>query len=87
MLNYKNSMLCLHLEDICDRHIDCPQMDDEVMCHMNKKLCPEQCQCLNFAIFCVKDNFASKALQRNLPYISMSIIFCNLTAVHVFTTF
>ncbi len=43
---------CVHLGNLCDSVADCPLGDDELLCELNNFRCPEECQCLIFAVAC-----------------------------------
>ena len=52
MFKYKNSQICIHLNDICDAKFDCPYNEDELACILHGTLCPTNCECLMFTIRC-----------------------------------
>ncbi len=52
MFKCKQSQLCVHQNDVCDKTIDCPLGDDEFMCSLFFVSCPFHCCCLNYAIDC-----------------------------------
>ena len=43
------SHIHLHLSHVCDGHLQCPQMDDELFCNWT---CPLNCTCYGSAFFC-----------------------------------
>ena len=43
------SHIHLHLSHVCDGHLQCPQMDDELFCNWT---CPLNCTCYSSAFFC-----------------------------------
>ncbi len=47
-----NSQICIHVEDICDNFNDCPLYEDEQMCDLKYAICPKECHCQNYAMFC-----------------------------------
>ncbi len=51
----KHSQICIHLENICDRQMNCPLKDDEDFCELNSVFCPEKCECVTFAVFCMNN--------------------------------
>ncbi len=84
MFKCKESLKCLHLEDICDNYIDCPREDDELMCDLNHRSCLKSCHCLNYAIVCLGKEFELQTahLQR-LPHTAVHLNMCNLTSVEM----
>ena len=52
MFKYKNSQICIHLNDICDGKVDCPYDEDELTCILHDTRCPSNCECLMFTIRC-----------------------------------
>ena len=57
MFKCSNSGMCVHLGNICDQYEDCPFGDDEYLCSISDKVCPQSCQCLTFAIRCFNLEF------------------------------
>ena len=68
LLKCKNSQVCLHFGQICDKVKDCPLGNDENLCTLQDITCPLLCQCLAFAIFCHNVNFIVKPEIKMLPY-------------------
>ena len=62
------SQICIHLNDVCNNLTDCPHKEDEKYCSLNKISCPLNCQCLTFAIQCVKLNLIVDELWQSLPF-------------------
>ena len=63
---------CLHLRNICNDIIDCPQADDEYLCELKQYNCPAKCICLALAIDCLNvDNYSFNPPY--YPYISIII--------------
>ena len=63
---------CLHLGNICNDIIDCPQADDEYLCELKQYNCPAKCICLALAIDCLNvDNYSFNPPY--YPYISIII--------------
>ena len=67
------SQICVHLNDVCNNLTDCPHKEDEKYCSLNKISCPLNCQCLTFAIQCVKLNLIVNELWQSLPFHVISI--------------
>lgn len=86
MFKCKVSSMCIYLDDVCDGHTDCPYEDDEELCNLVNIECTSQCYCLFYALFC-KDVSALHFHTTNLPYISVSINFCNLSSPKIFQLF
>nr|KAG5709972.1 hypothetical protein BaRGS_030014 [Batillaria attramentaria] len=45
----RDSKICVHANHTCDKVIQCPQHDDELLCDLT---CPENCTCYGLAFFC-----------------------------------
>ena len=45
----RDSTVCVHTDHMCDGWPQCPQHDDEWLCHMT---CPAQCLCQGHALLC-----------------------------------
>ena len=43
------STVCVHIDQVCDRHLQCPRNDDELLCGLT---CPDTCVCHGHAFFC-----------------------------------
>ncbi len=70
----KGSSIFISLENVCDETIpDCPLLDDEQLCQLNKPKCPdENCKCLLLAVTCSSTNgLPLPPLPKILPYISL----------------
>ncbi len=52
MYKCSESHLCIHLDEVCDSKTDCGMQDDEMACHLSKKLCPKKCHCILYAVLC-----------------------------------
>ena len=72
-INVHNPQICIHINDICNNLTDCPHKEDEKYCSLNKISCPLNCQCLTFAIQCVKLNLIVNELWQSLPFHVISI--------------
>ena len=68
MFKCKNSVICIHPNSICDDKFDCPANEDELYCNLDKIICPSICQCLMFAIRCLKVSTSGINLKDNHPY-------------------
>ena len=44
--------VCIHSGNICDTNQDCPYGDDEMYCELKNRICPDNCNCLYFAVVC-----------------------------------
>ncbi len=75
-----STTMCLHLEDVCDGLAECPFKDDEMLCNLQGNLCPSGCTCLNYAIWCSRENV--HFLNVPLPYVSSHTTFCNISSLH-----
>ncbi len=56
----KSSVICLHLNDVCDDKPNCPFVDDEQLCSLHHRICVSSCTCLTNVICC--DDFLSNKL-------------------------
>ena len=52
MLKCRKSQICVHIGDMCNDVPNCPENDDELLCELLHTVCPIDCICLNFAIYC-----------------------------------
>ncbi len=66
------SHLCIHISNVCDGHIDCPQEEDESMCGLSRFQCPAGCHCLVYASDCKHVTFDVS---------NTEIMFCQLQAL------
>ena len=76
----RNSQICIHIYDVCNNFLDCPQHDDEVLCQLKDVACPKSCECLNYALMCNKitPNFLSL---QNLPYVAYHLVTVSLVSL------
>ena len=81
MFHCKQSQICIHTEDMCDYHSDCPLGDDEEYCSVSKLVCPDYCLCHNIALQCnnISGNQAMFLWAR--PYIGLWISNANITSL------
>ncbi len=70
--NFNNSKTCVHIWDVCDGINDCPLNDDELLCNLKGHKCPNNCTCLNLAIFC-HTTILNMPKWYEMPYISYHI--------------
>ena len=68
MFKCKNSIICVHNNDICNNEIDCPLGDDEYLCDLKYVSCPSKCFCWSFAINCNYCYELLLNLNEKLPY-------------------
>ena len=61
---------CIHLNDICDYHYDCPFHDDEFLCELHHIKYPFKCSCLSFGIECYQNHY--QFFSSKYPYIFIS---------------
>ncbi len=54
LFSCEGSQICVHLENVCDGMLNCPEGDDEEMCDLNEVYCPEKCQCVTYAAYCIR---------------------------------
>ncbi len=78
MLKCRGTQQCVHFLDICDGKADCYNGDDEALCSLNDVSCPFSCQCLVYAMRCLRVSltFLSSGV---FPYQVLHIHFSNLT--------
>ncbi len=69
----KNSTVCIHLGDVCDRKSDCPHGEDEEMCEAHRVGCPHICTCLAFAIKCIFVEIKIRKMPNEFLFASVSI--------------
>ena len=74
MFKCKNSIICIHPHCVCDGNFDCPSNEDEFYCNLNKVICPSICECLMFAIRCLKVSISDINLTDNYPYYDIIIV-------------
>ncbi len=74
----RDQMICVHMNDVCDTHVDCPLGDDEFFCTLKDTTCLAECDCLTFVISChdihQKDTFALSLL----PYRVINLKRCDV---------
>ncbi len=64
MFKCKTTEVCIHLGDLCDGTVNCPQEDDEQLCTLNQHFCPPVCICLALAMQCVDINLPVTIFQK-----------------------
>ena len=77
MFKCKNSIICIHIGDICNEKIDCPLGDDEYLCDLKFTTCLANCSCLTFAIKCASVDQLRVDSSNNLPYHVIHIKECS----------
>ena len=88
MFHCSQSQLCIHIEDVCDKHIDCPLKDDEYLCDLKGLICPQSCTCHKFALSCFHAVLKKNIIFGILPYTSVFIsktIISDNSVVRLFT--
>ncbi len=73
LFHCSNSQICLHPSDVCNRHNECPQRDDEILCEVRNTKCVQHCLCLNLAIQCTHVSFSEQILLKQLKFASVHI--------------
>ena len=76
MFKCKMSSKCVHLGDVCNQHLDCPNKDDEYLCLLKDINCPSLCQCLTLAVRCYDINILENTLPIYFSYVTMVILNC-----------
>ena len=74
----KGSVTCIHPNNVCDSHYDCPDKDDEQLCSLKHTVCLSKCTCLTFAIYCQKRTIDSAEKYFSVFKV-LYIIRCQLT--------
>ena len=74
MFNCKQSIICVHLQNICDGYSDCPLSDDEFLCALEGDHCFKECTCYQFAMMCSNTSI-NHHLLNHLPYICYQLSF------------
>ncbi len=54
----KSSQICIHLDTVCDNQVNCPHGEDEELCDLKQVFCPKVCQCVAYAVHCVRLQFS-----------------------------
>ncbi len=75
----KGTRLCVHLSGTCDSVPNCPLWDDELFCHLSEVSCPENCQCLAFAIEC--RNASMTSFENEILFHFAFVLFNEMTFV------
>ena len=78
MFKCKMSSTCLHLDEVCNEHFNCPYQDDEYLCLLKDIKCPPVCHCTALAIRCYNVNILEDTLSIHLPYIAVTMLSCTL---------
>ncbi len=64
----KDSNMCIHIAELCDRSPDCPLGDDEYFCSLHRTTCPPGCKCVTHAVLCYDMYLDQKMLANIVPY-------------------
>ena len=73
----KDAELCIHLRDVCDSVMNCPQADDELLCMLNQYECPHLCECLGLAIQCLNIRLPRTLVEEQNPHYLLEIKNCS----------
>ncbi len=73
----KKSEVCVHLDDICDGVVNCPEEDDEQLCVLNEYKCPPLCECLALAMQCLDINLPGIIFRKQNPQYLLYIKNCS----------
>ena len=63
-------IICVHLNNICDKEKHCPDADDELLCSLTNVKCIYQCDCLGLAITCKRSEI-NLVTSAEYPYVSV----------------
>ena len=74
MFHCRYSQICIHNNDVCDRNVDCPLGDDEILCDFLYIICPEGCLCYNLVIQCFGSVSSINTLTFHLPHTFVFIL-------------
>ena len=74
MFHCRSSQICIHNDDVCDRNVDCPLGDEEILCDFSYIICPEGCLCYNLVIQCFGSVSSINTLTVDLPHTFVFII-------------
>ena len=78
MFKCRNSIRCVHMGDVCNGNMDCPERDDEQLCALNYLPCPSSCYCLTFVIKCSQLKTCQFAFYPTLLYqLALTIVKSN----------
>ncbi len=72
----RDSQVCLHLGEVCDRDADCPLGDDEHLCFLHSVSCPSNCRCLTYVLRCHDIQNKQLVVPSKVPYHIFSISRC-----------
>ena len=64
----RHASRCVHINDVCNKKIECPLGDDEYFCRLNNVTCPSNCQCLTFVLKCYHNKNVWNTSISQLPY-------------------
>ena len=80
MFRCKHSQICISITDVCNDIVDCPNVDDELLCELKNTICPKLCVCLHFALICSKIINLDLDLS-GLPFVAYHLTSCSLRTV------
>ena len=63
-------MICIHLVNVCDKYMNWPYNDDELLCNLTDIKCIQQCSCFSLAIACKYSEY-NFPIEVEYPYISV----------------
>ncbi len=73
-----DSIICLAIQNTCDKFKDCHNGDDELFCDPFIPECPPGCNCLGYIVYCKNITVPFKKAQGLYPYILVSIVDADL---------
>lgn len=60
MMRCRGEPFCIRQKQVCDGHYDCLKYgDDEALCTLKEKGCPDSCQCFGDTVSCINQNLTS----------------------------
>ena len=77
-----NKHVRVSISNVCDKHVDCPDGDDEFHCMLRAIACPSNCFCLIFSITCSRTSPNLIFFKMNVVFISVYIFNSNLSSLH-----
>ena len=74
---------CISIGNVCNGQVDCPFHDDEMHCAFKKVTCPQNCNCLTFAITCSNIPIYILETISLRSFISIFIIASGITSLEI----